>query len=166
MCKPADTGTDQTTLVHVISILSITRYAAEVKRHKLNKIIDDPQRSNEYLEKRLLSITEVLTQCITYQQMYIYKHTILAYLRDSLMYMRQVAIHVMDYVDAAMTNILPSDILPLEDLRNMLRHIESELPSTMHLPISSDDTLHFYLYLNIHILSTEGQFLLLINVPI
>ena len=58
------------------------------------------------------------------------------------------------------------DILPVEDLRNILRHIESELPSTIHLPISLDDTLHFYQYLSTHILIAEGQFLLLINVPI
>ena len=36
----------------------------------------------------------------------------------------------------------------------------------MHLPISSDDTLPFYWYLNTHVLITVGQFLLLINVPI
>ena len=76
--------------------------------------------------------------------MYIYMHTILAYLRDSLTYMRQVAIHMMDYVDAATTNILSPDILTVEDLRNMVRHIESELPSKMHLTISLDDILHFY----------------------
>ena len=63
--------------------------------------------------------------------------TLLASLRDSLTYMRQVAIHMMDYMDVATTNILSPDILPVEDLRNMLRHIESELTSTMHLPISS-----------------------------
>ena len=87
--------------------------------------------------------------------------TTLAYLRDS-----QVAIHMMDYVDAATTNMLSPDIHPVKDLRSMLRHIESELPSTMHLPISSDETLHFYQYLNTHVLIAEGQFLLLINVPI
>ena len=77
--------------------------------------------------------------------MYIYMCTLLAYLRHSLTYMRQVVIHMMDYVDAATTNILPHDILPVQDLRNMLmlRHIESELPSILHLPISLDDTLHF-----------------------
>ena len=75
--------------------------------------------------------------------MYIYIFTILAYLRDSLTYMRQVAIHMKDYVDAATTNILSPDILSVEDLRNMLRPIESELLSTMHLPISLDDILHF-----------------------
>ena len=48
----------------------------------------------------------------------------------------------------------------------MLRHKESELPSTMHLPISLDDILHFYWYLNTHVLIAEVQFLLLINVCI
>ena len=98
--------------------------------------------------------------------MSIYMCTILAYLRDSLTYMRQVAIHMMDYMGAATSNILSPDILTVEDLRNILRHIESELPSTMHLHISSDDTLPFYQYLITHVLTADGQFLLLINVPI
>ena len=93
-------------------------------------------------------------------------HTLLACLRDSLNYIRQVAIHTMDYVDAATTNVLSPDILPVEDLRNMPRHIESELPSMMHLPISSNNTLHFYRYNSIHVLIAEGQFLHLIDVPI
>ena len=57
--------------------------------------------------------------------MYVYMHTILAYLRDSLTYMRQVAMNTMDYVDATTTNMLSPDILPVEDLVNMLRHIDS-----------------------------------------
>ena len=48
----------------------------------------------------------------------------------------------MDYVGAAMTNILSADILPGEEFRSMLRHIISQVPSVMHLPISSDNTLH------------------------
>ena len=71
----------------------------------------------------------------------------------------------MDYVNAATTNILSPDILPIGDLRNMLRYIESELHSTMDLPILSDGTLRFYQYLNTHVFRA-GQFLLLINVPI
>ena len=109
----------QETLVHVISILNVTRYAAQVHRKKLDEIIDALQRSNEDLD-RLFNITEVLTQCIRYQQMYIYMHTIIAYLRDSLTYMRQAAIHTMDYVDSPTTNVLSPDILPVEDLIHML----------------------------------------------
>ena len=63
--------------------------------------------------------------------------------------------HVMDYMDAATTGILSPHVLPLEDLQEMLVHIEAELPSTMHLPVSLDDTLHFYRYLHTHILVVE-----------
>ena len=125
----------QETLVHIISILNITRYAIQVNRQELNEKIDAPQGSNENLYK-LFNITEVVTQLIKYQKMYIYMHNILAYLRNSLTYMRQVAIHTVDYVDEAIINVLSPDILPVEDLKNMLRHIESELPSMMDLPIS------------------------------
>ena len=105
--------------------------------------MDAPQRSNEDLD-RLFNIRKTLMQHIMYKQMYIYMHTLLAHVRDSHTYMRQVAIHTMDYVDAATPNLLSPDILPVEDLRNILRHIESEPPSMMHLPISPDKTLHFY----------------------
>ena len=49
--------------------------------------------------------------------------------------------HGMDYIDTATTGMLLPHILPVEDLRQMLMHIEAELPSTTHLPVSLDDTL-------------------------
>ena len=66
----------------------------------------------------------------------------------------------------ATTNILSPDVFPVEDHRSILSHTEYELPSTMHLPLSSDDTLHFYWCLNTNVLIAEGQFLLLIYVLI
>ena len=45
----------------------------------------------------------------------------------------------------------------------MLSHIEEMLPSTMHLPILSEDTLHSCRYLHTHILIADEQLLLLIN---
>ena len=80
--------------------------------------------------------------------------------------MREVTIHIRDYIDAATTRILSPHVLPLEDLREMLLHIEETLPLTMHLPISSKDALHFYRYLSAHILIADEQFLLLTDVPI
>ena len=80
--------------------------------------------------------------------------------------MREVTIHTMDYIDAATTGILSPHVLPVEDLREMLSHIEETLPPTMHLPILSEDALHFYRYLCTHVLIADEQFLLLINVPI
>ena len=72
----------------------------------------------------------------------------------------------MDYVDAATTGTLSPHILPVEDLRKMLLHIEETLPSTMHLPISSEDALHFYRYLHTYVLIADEQLLLLTDVPI
>ena len=72
----------------------------------------------------------------------------------------------MDYIDAATTGTLSLHILPIMDLKRMLSHIEETLPSTLHLPLSSEDTLHFYCYLHTHVLITNRQFLLLIDVPI
>ena len=69
--------------------------------------------------------------------------------------MRQVAMHAMDYIDAATTGILSPHVLPVEDLQKMLTHIEEALPSTMHLPVSSEDTLHFYRYLCTQVLITD-----------
>ena len=80
--------------------------------------------------------------------------------------MTEVAIHTMDYVDAATTGILSPHVLPVEDLREMLSHIEETLPSTMHLPISSEDALHFYRYLCTHVLIADEQFISLTDVPI
>ena len=45
-------------------------------------------------------------------------------------------------------------------------HTEAALPSTMHLPVSLDDTLYFYKYLHTHVLVIEEQYLLLNDVPI
>ena len=80
--------------------------------------------------------------------------------------MREVTIHTMDYIDAATTRILSPHVLHVEDLRKMLLHIKETLPSTMHLPISSGNALHFYRYLCTYILITNEQFLLLTDVPI
>ena len=114
----------------------------------------------------LFNITDILTQHLRYHQIYTYACTILAYLMECLIYMIQVTTHTMDCVDAAMTSILSPDILPVEKIRSLLRHIESQLPSIMHLPIPLDDTLHFYWYIKTHMVLADGQFLLLINVPI
>ena len=72
----------------------------------------------------------------------------------------------MDYIDAATSRTLSPHILPVMDLQKMLMHIEETLPSTLHLPVSSDDTLHIYRYLHTHVLIANKQFLLLIDVPI
>ena len=74
--------------------------------------------------------------------------------------------HTMDYVNAATTGTLSTHVLPITDLRKMCSHIEETSPPTLHLPVSSEDNLHFYQYLCTHVLIANKQFLLLIDVPI
>ena len=76
--------------------------------------------------------------------------------------MREIAIPTMDYVDAATTGILTPHVLTSRGSEENAM----TLPSTMQLPISSEDTLHFYRYLHTHILIANEQFLLLIDVPL
>ena len=75
--------------------------------------------------------------------------------------MRQIAIQTCSYNQHIFTQYTTN-----RRTRNILRHIESQLPSIMYLPISSDDTLHFYQYLITHILIVNGQFLLITEIPI
>ncbi len=155
----------QETLVHIISIVNITRYETKVNRQRINKLMGALAETNAEVRK-LVNFTNDLAASIRYQQILLHTRTMLANLRDGLDYMRHVATHAMDYVDAATTGVLSPDVLPLGDLQRMLQHIEAQLPPTMHLPISSSDTLHFYRYLRTHVLIAENQFLLLIDVPI
>ena len=74
--------------------------------------------------------------------------------------------HTMDYVNAATTGTLLPHILPIMDLKKMLSHIEETLPPTFHLPVSSEDTLHFYRYHHTHVLIANKQFLFLIDAAI
>ena len=114
----------------------------------------------------LYNITSSLYNTLSYQQIILHICSILVNLNNSLYYMREVTMHTMAYINADTTGIPSPHVLPVEDLRMMLVHIEEVLPLTMHLPDSSEDTLHFYGYLCTHILTADEQFLLFINVPI
>ena len=81
----------------------------------------------------LYNITHSLYSSPSYQQIVLHIHSILASLRDSLYYIKEVAMHTMDYIDAATTGMLSPHVLPVEDLRKMLLHIKEILPFTMHL---------------------------------
>ena len=114
----------------------------------------------------LYNITTLLYASLSYHQLALHIRSVLANLWDSLSYIRMFSMHTMDYTDAATTGMLSPHILPLADLKQMLSHIEETLPPTMHLPVSFEDTLHFYRYLCTHILIVNRKFLLLIDIPI
>ena len=111
-------------------------------------------------------LTTSLAPSLSYYQLVLLIRYVLANLWDLLSYIKSVSMHIMDYIVAATTGTLSPHILPIADLKQMLSHIEEFLPTTMHLPVSYEDTLHFYRYLCTHVLIVNRQFLLLIDVPI
>ena len=147
-----------------MSILNVTRYAAQVNRHSTNILMDKVDETSQDVNN-LCNLTTSLATSLCYHQLVLYIRSVLANLQDSLSYIRTVSTHTMDYIDAATTGTLSPLILPVMDLKKMLVHIEETLPSTPDLPVSSD-TLHFCRYLCTHVLITNKQFLLLIDVPI
>ena len=52
----------------------------------------------------------------------------------------------MDCINAAMSGTLSPHLLLVMDLQMMLLHTSEALLPTQHLPVSPDDTLHFYRY--------------------
>ena len=116
--------------------------------------------------RALFDITNQLATQVQVQNIVLHLRAMLANLRDCLHFMKELANHILEYIDTATTGTLTPHLIPVPDLQKMLYQIESELPPNMHLPIPSSDPLHFYRYLQTHVLVEENQFLLLIDIPI
>ena len=153
------------TLVHIVSILNVTRYVTQVNRHSINNLIDAIHTTSQDINN-LYNLTTSLAASINFNQMILHIRSVFANLRDSLHYLRTVSTHTMEYINTATPGILSPHVLPVVDLQKMLHHIADTLPPTLHLPTSPEDTLHFYRYLHTHILIENKQFLLLIDIPI
>ena len=134
------------TLVHIVSILNVTRYATQVNRHSINNLIDAIHTTTPDI-KNLYNLTTSLAASINSNQMILHIRLVFTNLQDSLHYLHTVSTHTMDYIDAATSGILSPHVLPVADLQKMLQHIVDTLPPTLHLPISPEDTLYFYRYL-------------------
>ena len=152
------------TMVHIVSILNLTQYETQVNRQQIN-ILKELTKSNKDI-RALFNITNQLATQVQVQNIVLHLRAMLTNLRDCLHFMKQLANHVLEYIDTATTGTLTPHLIPVPDLQKMLYQIESELPPNMHLPIPSSDPLHFYRYLQTHVLVEENQFLLLIDVPI
>ena len=151
--------------MHIISILNVTRYATQINRHGINALID-AVRTTSHDINNLYNLTTLLAISITFHQLMLHMRSVFANLCDSLNYIQAISTHTMDYIDAATSGRLSPHVLPVMDLQRMLKHIADTLPPTLHIPISPEDTLHFYRCLRTHVLIENKQFLLLIDVPI
>ena len=118
------THNQQETLVHIISILNFTRYFTQMNRQYINMVMNTAEKTHQDVTT-LYNITHSLYTSLSFQQIVLHVHSILANLRDSLYYMREVIIHTMDYIDAASTRILSPHVLPVEDLRNAITHLRN-----------------------------------------
>ena len=152
-------------MVHIVSILNITRYTTQVNRHSINNLIDAVHTTSQDINN-LYNLTTSLATSINFNQMILHIRLVFGNLQDSLHYLRMVSTHTMEYIDAATSGMLSPHILPVTDSQKMLQHIADTLPPTLHLPISPEDTLHFYRYLHTYILIENKQFSLLIDIPI
>ena len=139
------------TVVHIVSILSLTRYETQVSRQQINIVLKELTKSNKDI-RALFNITNQLATQVQVQNIVLHLRAMLPNLRDCLHFMKQLANHVLEYIDIATTGTLTPHPIPVPDLQKMLYQKESELPPNMHLQIPSSDPLHFYRYLRTHIL--------------
>ena len=136
----------QEAIVHIVSILNITTHTAQVNRQYITIIMDKVDNTVHDVNN-LYNITTPLSTSLSYYQLVLHIRSVLENLQDSLFYIRSVSMHIMDYVDAATRGTLSPHVLPIMDLQQMLSHTEETLPTTMHLPVPSED----YTFIGTHI---------------
>ena len=150
-------SSQQETLVHIVSILNVTQYAVQVNRHSINIFMDKVDETSHDVNNLYNHATSLAT-IISFHQLILHIRSVLANLHDSLCYIRTVSTHTMNYINGATSGTLSPHILPVMNLQKMLIHIEETLLPTLHLPVSSDNTLHFYRYLHTCSYSQQAVF--------
>ena len=66
----------QETLVHIVSILNVTRYAAQINRHSINVLMDKMDDSHQDVNN-LYNLTTSLATSLSYHQIIIYIRSVL-----------------------------------------------------------------------------------------
>ena len=155
----------QSTLVHIVSIINVTRYETKVNRQRINDITDSLFQLDQGVSY-LTNFTINLYSRIEMNRILLHYRNVLSTLRDCLNYLKESANHVTAYINTATTGLLTPEVLPLPQLQEILQQIEDKIPSNMGLPISSSDTLHAYRYIRTHMLAAASEFILLIDIPI
>ena len=131
------------TLVQIVSILNITKYATQVNRCGISTLMDAVGATSHDINN-LYNLTTSLATSINFHQLILHIRSVFANLHDSINSIQTVSTHTMEYIDAATSGTLSPHVLPVMDLQRMLQHIADTLPPTLYLPISPEDTLHFY----------------------
>ena len=70
-------STQQETLVHIVSILNVTRYEAQVNRHSINILMDRVGETSHNVNN-LYNLTTSLATSLSYHQLILYIRSVLA----------------------------------------------------------------------------------------
>ena len=81
----ATQSSQQETLVHLISILNITRYVKQVNRHSINILMDKVDATSHDINT-LYNLTMSLATSISFHQLILHLRSVFANLHDSLNY--------------------------------------------------------------------------------
>ena len=158
-------SSQQETLVHIISILNITRYAAQVNRHSINILMDVAEATSHDINN-LYTLTTSLATSVSFHQLILHIRSVFANLHDSpttfewflhipciiLMQPHQEHSLHMSYLSLIYKRCCYIYQIPYHLCCTNLFH--QMIPCI------------FYRYLCTHILIENKQFLLLIDVPI
>ena len=93
----ATQSSQQETLVHIISILNITRHAAQVNRDSINILMDVVEATSHDINN-LYNLTMSLATSISFHQLILNIRSVFANLHDSLNYIQMVSTHTMDNI--------------------------------------------------------------------
>ena len=97
------------TLVHLISILNVTRYATQINRQLINILMNTTEKTHQDITI-MYNIMHSLYSSISYQQIVLHIISILANLQDSLHCMQETVLHIMYYQCSHHGNILTTCI--------------------------------------------------------
>ena len=92
-------------MVPIVSILNLTRYETQVNRQWINIILKELTKSNEDI-RALFNITNQLATQVQVQNIMLHLQAMLTNLRDCLHFMKQLANHILEYIDTATTGTL------------------------------------------------------------
>ena len=106
-------------MVHIVSILNLTRYETQVNRQQINIILKELTKSSEDI-RALFNITNQLATQVQVQNFMLHLQAMLSNLRDCLHFMKQLANHVLEYIDTATTSTLTPHLIPMPNLQKIL----------------------------------------------
>ena len=136
--------TAQETIVHSVSILNVTRYTAQVNRQHINIVMDAVDKMVQDVNK-LYNITTSLYTSLSYHQLLLHIRSILANLWDFLILYKN-SFHAYNGLCwcSHYQNTFASHLTNCRTLDRCYCTLRKTLSPTMHLPVWSEDTLHFY----------------------